>query len=55
MNNYLRRELAMQIYSVFSDFIKPFVNLRCALLVGGTAVADNEADFMDHGAQVRSV
>ena len=38
---------------MFSEFVKPFSYMRCALLVGGTAVADNEADFLAHGAQVR--
>lgn len=52
INCLLCRELATQLFSVFSAFVKPFSNMRCALLVGGTAVADNEADFLAHGAQV---
>lgn len=49
------RELAMQIFSVFSEFTKAFSGMRCALFVGGTVVADNENDFLEHGAQVSSV
>ena len=45
----------MQIFAVFSDFVKSFEHMRCLLLVGGTAVADNEADFLEHGAQVISL
>lgn len=48
------RELARQIYDVFVKLcgFEHRIQLRCALLVGGTVFADSVADFVAHGAQI---
>jgi superfamily II DNA/RNA helicase len=46
------RELATQIYGVFTQIARYYTNLKCALFIGGTDVKDNCDIFEKSGAQV---
>eukprot|EP01038_Epipyxis_sp_PR26KG_P008746 gene8746-11818_t len=46
------RELATQIFEVFSKFCLSHQNVRCALFVGGTSVEETALNFQKFGAQV---
>jgi superfamily II DNA/RNA helicase len=46
------RELATQIFDVFSQFTSFYRSIRCILLVGGSSVDDNINDFTENGGQI---
>ena len=46
------RELATQIFDVFSQFTSFYRSIRCILLVGGSSVEENINDFTENGGQI---
>jgi hypothetical protein len=48
----LYRELALQIYDVFSTLVNSYQTWRCMLFVGGTSIQEDIENFTTNGAQV---
>jgi hypothetical protein len=46
------RELATQIYRVFSQISPNYTDINCLLFIGGTDIADTSSNFEHHGGQV---
>ena len=46
------RELATQIYRVFSQISQNYVDMNCLLYIGGTDIEDTSSNFEKHGGQV---